>query len=72
MVAKRITHKCKGYEIAQIEVKGMKYMDDEVHIANSKEDIRKMVEIQSEFADLAEMKFGIHKCAYWKRDFMRR
>ena len=64
-VAKWIERECRGYVIAGIEVKGMDYMDNEVHIADMKEEIRKMVTIQSEFAEWAGMRFGIHKCAYW-------
>ena len=49
----------------------MDYMDDEVRIADTEEDICKMATIQSEFAEWAEMRFGIHKCAYWGREFTR-
>ena len=37
----------------------------------TEEDIRKMMEIQSEFANWAEMKFGYHKCTYWGHNFVR-
>ena len=50
-VAKWIERECRGYEIAGIEVKGMDYMDDEVRIADTEEEIRKMTTIQSEFAE---------------------
>ena len=70
-VAKWIEKECRGYAIAGIEVKGMDYMDDEVRIADSEEEIRKMAKIQSEFAEWAGMRFGIHKCAYWGREFER-
>ena len=50
-VAKWIAHECHGYSIAGIEVKGIDYMDDEVRIADTEEDIRKMATIQSEFAE---------------------
>ena len=63
-VAKWITYKCKGYEIVEIEIKRMDYINDEVCIADSEEDIRKTVEIQSEFADCVGIKFGTHKYAY--------
>ena len=70
-VVKWIAQECRGYSIARIEVKGMDYMDDEVHIADTEGDIRKMATIQSEFAEWAGMRFGIHKCVYWGREFMR-
>lgn len=54
-----------------IDVKGMDYMDDEVRIADSTAEIRKMAEIQSDFATWSGMRFGIHKCAYWGREFSR-
>jgi hypothetical protein len=41
----------------------MDYMDDEVCIADTEEDIRKIVIIQSKFAEWARIRFGIHKCA---------
>ena len=52
-VAKWIEHKCRGYAIVGIEVKGMDYMDDEVRIADTEEEIRKMATIQNEFAEWA-------------------
>ena len=42
----------------------MDYMDDEMRIADTEEEIRKMTTIQSEFAEWSGMRFGIHKCAY--------
>lgn len=50
-VVKLIATECRGYSIAGIEVKGINYMDDEVYIADTEEDIMKIAEIQSEFAD---------------------
>ena len=41
----------------------MDYMDDEVRIVDTEEEIRKMTIIQSEFAEWAGMRFGIRKCA---------
>jgi hypothetical protein len=64
-VAKWIEQECRGYAIAGIEVKRMDNMDDEVRVADTEEEIRKMTTIQSEFAKWSEMRFGIHKCAYW-------
>ena len=49
----------------------MDYMDDEIRIADTKEDICKMATIQSEFAEWAGMRFGIHKYAYRGREFTR-
>ena len=49
----------------------MDYIDDEVRIADTEEEIRKMMTIQSEFAEWAIMHFDIHKCAYWGREFVR-
>jgi hypothetical protein len=46
-------------------------MDDEVRVADTEEEIRKMTTIQSEFAEWSGMRFGIHKCAYWSREFVR-
>ena len=46
-------------------------MDDEVHVADMEEEIRKMTTIQSEFAEWSGMRFGIHKCVYWGREFVR-
>ena len=70
-VAKWIEREYRGYEIAGIEVKCMDYMDDEVRIADTEEKIRKMATIQSQFAEWSGMRFGIHKCAYWAREFVR-
>ena len=69
-VAKWITQEYCGYYIVRIDVKGMDYMDDEVRIADILEDIHKMTTIKIEFAEWAGMRFGIHKCAYWGREFM--
>lgn len=69
-VAKWIAKECRGYMVAEVEIKGMDYMDDEVRIAGDEATIRKMAEIQSDFATWAGMKFGIHKCAYWGRRFV--
>lgn len=44
-VAKWIAQECRGYLIARIKVKCMDYMDDEVRIADTEEDIRKMTTI---------------------------
>jgi hypothetical protein len=63
-VAKWIERECRGYAIAGIEVKGIDHMDDEVHVADTEEEIHKMTKIQSEFAEWSGMRFGIHKCAY--------
>ena len=49
----------------------MDYMDDEVHVADTEEEIRKMTTIQSEFAEWSGMRFSIHKCAYWGQEFVR-
>lgn len=49
----------------------MDYIDDEVRIADTEEEIRKMKTIHSEFAEWAGMCFGIHNCAYWGREFVR-
>ena len=68
---KWIECECRGYAIAGIKVKGMDYMDDEVRIADTEEEVRKMATIQSEFAEWAGMRFDIHKCAYWGREFVR-
>ena len=46
-----IERECQKYVIAGIEVKGMNYMDDEVRIADTKEEIWMMTTIQSEFAE---------------------
>ena len=70
-VAKWIEWECRGYAIAGIEVKGMDYMDDKVRIADTEGEIRKMTTIQSEFAEWAEIRFGIYKCAYLGREFVR-
>jgi hypothetical protein len=71
-VAKWIERECRGYEIAEIEVNDMDYMDDEVRIADTEEaEIRKIATIQSEFAEWSGMRFGIHKCAYWALEFVR-
>ena len=51
------------YAITRIEMKGMDYMDDEVRVTDTEEEIRRMTTIQSEFAEWSEMRFGIHKCA---------
>lgn len=58
-----VRERVQRFSIARIQVKGMDYMDDEVQIAESEEDMRKMTNIQSEFATWSRMKFGIHKCA---------
>ena len=71
MVAKWIEQECRGYAIAGIEVKKIDYMDDGVCIADTKEEICKMTTIQSEFAERMEMRFGINKCTYWGRKFVR-
>jgi hypothetical protein len=49
----------------------MDYVDDEVRIADTEEEIRKMATIQSEFAEWSGMRFGIHKYGYWGREFVR-
>ena len=49
----------------------MDYMDDEVRVADTEEEIRKMTIIQSKFAEWSGIRFGIHKCAYWGRRFVR-
>jgi len=49
----------------------MDYMDDEVRITDTEGDMRKMAQIQSDFAEWSGMKFKIHKCAYWEREFIR-
>ena len=64
IVAKWIERKCRRYVITGIEVKGINYMNNEVRIADTKEEIRKMVTIQSEFAEWARMRFSIHKYTY--------
>ena len=46
-------------------------MDDEVRIADTEEEVRKMATIRTEFAEWAGMRFGIHKRAYWGREFVR-
>ena len=63
-VAKWIAHECSGYAIAGFEVKDIDYMDDE-------EKIHKMTTIQSKFAEWIGMRFEIHKCANWGREFVR-
>jgi hypothetical protein len=50
-VAKWIEQECRGYAIAGIDVKRMDCMDDEVRVADTEEEIRKMTTIQSEFAE---------------------
>ena len=49
----------------------MDYMDDEVRITDTEKDICKMARIQNEFAKWVGMRFSIHKCAYWGREFTR-
>ena len=71
-VAKWIERECRGYVIAGIEVNRMDYMDDEVRIADTEEEIRKMATIQSEFAKCAGMRFGIHKCAITNSNSLRK
>ena len=70
-VAKWIERKYRRYAIVEIKVKGMDYMDDEVRIADTEEEIRKMATIQNEFVEWSGMRFGIHKCAYWGQEFVR-
>lgn len=50
-VAKWIAKECRGYSIAGIEIKKINYMDNEVRIADTKEDIQKITEIQSDFIE---------------------
>lgn len=52
-------------------MKSMESLDDEVRIGDTEENIRKIVEIHSEFANWARTKFSIFKCAYWGRNFVR-
>ena len=49
----------------------MNYMDDEIHIANTEAKIRKMTTIHNEFTQWTGMRFGIHKCEYLGREFIR-
>lgn len=55
---KWLSKECQEYLIAGIDIKGMDYMGDEVHIAVTGEDIRTMVAIQSVFAEWAGMNSG--------------
>lgn len=50
-VAKLIAQECHGYLISRIEIKNMDYMDDEVRIADTEDDIRKIAMTQSEFTE---------------------
>ena len=46
-------------------------MDDEVRIANTQEEMRKMTRIYSKFAEWTAMRFGGHKCVYFGRKFIQ-
>ena len=60
-----ILEECQGYTIAEIVINDMNYLDDDVRIMDTEEDIRMMATIQRNFAERTGMKFTIYKCANW-------